>query len=153
MIRYTLSPTPEQVDAGGRIVETSGQLKKPLNLEKFRKSCVISAALNPDGEVVGIGTIKKRRGTVAESGFVAVRDDYRRQGIAARLSKLRIEEARRIGIQLLWARTKPHNKGAIASALQANFERFGQFKKPNDLLGEALDVSAVDVSGDAAIQD
>ncbi len=109
------------------MVDQSGQLKNPLKWKRFRKSRVIAVALNPDGEVVGVGTIKKGSGPVAESGFLAVREDFLRRGIAFRIVELRNEEAKRIGIELIWSKIKPDNVASIALVERHGYRLWGKF--------------------------
>ncbi len=129
MIHYTLSPTPEQVDVGARMVDESGQIKNPLKLKRFHKSRVIAIALNEDGEVVGVGAVKKGSGPVAEVCNLTVRTDHRRRGIAFRLLELRIEESKRLGIELLWSKAKPDNAASIALVRSHHFRDWGKFVK------------------------
>ena len=131
MIHYTLSPTPEQVKVGARMVDASGQLKNPLKLKRFQKSRVIAIALNDDDEVVGVGNVKKGSGSVAEVGFLAVRADYRRRGIALRLLELRIEESKRLGIELIFSKVKPDNAATLGLLQRLDFLNWGKFAKGN----------------------
>lgn len=133
MIRYTLSATPEQLAAAARLIDASGQLKRPLKVDRFLKSRVIAVALDEGGEILGVGVIKKTRKEsrhIAESGNLVVQERCRGQGIASRLMEIRIEEARRQGIELLYAKVRKSNAAPRGILQRAGFRLWGDFVKP-----------------------
>ena len=112
------------------MVDSSGQLKRPLKIRRFQKSRLIVVALNEESVVVGVSTIRKGTGVVAKMANLTVDERYRRQGIATRLTEIRIAEARNQQIELLFARIKKTNVASIGNLQKAGFKLWGSFVKP-----------------------
>src|SRR5690348_10530695 len=101
-ISYTTVLSNAQFDQAGDLIDAGEQLAEELDRSRLRRASVLVAALNSEGDVIGVGAVKERQGDVAETGYLVVHPDCRRQGIGQELTKRRLDEARRLGMALVY---------------------------------------------------
>ncbi|MBR6522754.1 MAG: ribosomal protein S18-alanine N-acetyltransferase [Oscillospiraceae bacterium] len=109
---------------------TADMIKSELN----NPSCLYLAAVDGDTLVGYIGVQ-----TVLDEGYinnVAVRPEYRRQGIAAALISLLVEQARAIGLAFLTLEVRENNAPAISLYEKLGFTTVGKrknyYEKPRE---------------------
>ena len=109
---------------------TADMIKSELN----NPSCLYLAAVDGDTLVGYIGVQ-----TVLDEGYinnVAVRPEYRRQGIAAALISLLVEQARAIGLAFLTLEVRENNAPAISLYEKLGFTTVGRrknyYEKPRE---------------------
>ena len=126
-VTYSSAPTEDQLEQAADLVDSGGQLAAKLDRTKFRRSSVLVVALDNGGTVVGAAAVKPRQGAIAETGYLIVRPDHRRQGIAEQLTERRIDEARRKGIALLFSNVRRDNEPSIGNLRKTKFQHWGDF--------------------------
>lgn len=109
---------------------TADMIKSELN----NPSCLYLAAVDGDTLVGYIGVQ-----TVLDEGYinnVAVRPEYRRQGIAAALISLLVEQARAIGLAFMTLEVRESNAPAISLYEKLGFTTVGRrknyYEKPRE---------------------
>lgn len=126
-ISYTSVLTEGQVNQAAELLDSERPLKtQPPRRKRLLLAPFKVAAINC-GEVVGIAAIKTVEGVVGEAGFLTVRSDFRRQGIASTLTRLRIEHARTMGLHLLCANARTTNAASKKLLLRSGYVYYGDF--------------------------
>ncbi|MGL4476351.1 MAG: GNAT family N-acetyltransferase [Shewanella sp.] len=99
----------------------------PLDHQGYCLSRAVIVALAPSGQLVGCAAIKQGEGDVAEMGYLVVHPDFRRQGIAQRLTQERVSRAKALGIKLLWATVRDENLASKANLNKAGWQFWHSF--------------------------
>jgi len=126
-IHYITPPTQDQLGAAARLIDST--LEHSLKLSRFQRAPVVVVALDATLKVVGVAAIRKVkvRANAAEIGYFAVDATYRRQGIATRLTQMVVSEARRLGIDLLYAWVEHANIASSDNLKKSGFRFFGNY--------------------------
>lgn len=124
---YSANPTPEQRTLAADLIDSGGQLADKLDRKKFGRAFVVVVALDETERVVGVAAVKERQRDVAEVGYLIVHPDFRRQGVAQELTRLRIETAKGKGLQLLFTNVRRDNVESIGNMRKAGFQFWGDF--------------------------
>ncbi|WP_342343040.1 GNAT family N-acetyltransferase [Shewanella salipaludis] len=109
------------------LVDSRDDNAHPLDHEAFFAARAIIVALNAARRVVGCAVIKAGAGEVAELGYLVVAPDYRRLGLATRLTAKRIQQAKTLGIKLLFATVREENNLSRANLVKAGFKLWGKY--------------------------
>ena len=80
----------------------------------------LALARDPDGRLVGCGTLRRIRPDAVEMKRMYVRPEARGTGLGKRLFEMRMEEARNMGCRAVYADTAKGNR-----AMLGIYERFG----------------------------
>lgn len=126
-LNYSANPTAAQRTEAADLIDSGGQLAEKLDRTKFARSCVVVVALEKIGRVVGVGAVKKRRGNIAEVGYLIVDPNFRRRHIAQELTRRRIEAAREAGLELLFTNIRSDNIESLGNLRKAGFIFWGDF--------------------------
>lgn len=126
-LHYITDPTAAQLDAAAQLINST--LKRPLRIGPFQRAPLFVLALSETSEVVGVAAIRKLKGNAAEIGYIAVDATYHRQGVATRLTQIVISEAKRRGIQLLYAWVEKPNVASSGNLKKSGFRFFGDYVK------------------------
>ena len=126
-ISYTSVLTQGQVNQAAELIDS----ERPLKTQPPRRQRLLIAPLRvaaiSDSQVVGIAAIKAVEGAAGEAGFLTVRSDFRRRGIASTLIRLRIEHAKAMGLHLLCANARTTNAASKTLLLRSGYEYYGDF--------------------------
>jgi L-amino acid N-acyltransferase YncA len=125
------TPSPQQLEAAAALVDAGGQRKRPVKRHRFRKARTVVLVLNDRGQVVGVTAVKKSESNVAEVGDAVLLPDYRPYGTAKRAFQILLQEVRKQGIDVLYAKVRPTNVAPIALLKRARFQFWGNYVKTN----------------------
>lgn len=121
------STLPQHFAAAADLIDSRDDNAYPLDRDAFFQARALVVAVNAQDELVGCAVIKAGRGVVGECGFLVVNKHYRRQGVATKLTQLRIDVARQMGIQLLYATVRAENIASRANLLKAGWQFWGNY--------------------------
>ncbi|MBV7317339.1 GNAT family N-acetyltransferase [Shewanella sp. NIFS-20-20] len=124
---YIETQDPELIRQAAALIDQRDDNAHPLDHDSFCRSRAVIVALKTDGSLVGCAAIKEGAGDVAEMGYLVVHPDYRRQGIAQRLTQERVRRARAVGVKLLWATVRDENQASKANLLKAGWTFWHSF--------------------------
>ena len=80
----------------------------------------LALARDPDGRLLGCGTLRRIRPDAVEMKRMFVRPEARGKGLGQRLFEMRIDEARKMGCRAVYADTAKGNRPMLSM-----YERFG----------------------------
>ncbi|MBO2604416.1 GNAT family N-acetyltransferase [Shewanella algae] len=126
-ITVSLAQSPDLIAAACALVDSRDDNAHPLDHQAFMASRAVIVAQNGTGELVGCAVIKAGRGDIAELGYLMVHPEYRRRGIAAALTRKRIQIAREMGIRLLFATVREENRASRDNLLKSGMQFWGNY--------------------------
>lgn len=125
-ITYTTSPNHQQLSGAASLINAGGQLVISLNAASLENNTIL-VVVAVDGErVIGTASIK----TGNEMGYLMVDPEYRRYGVARKLTEIRIEYARTHNLPLLYSSARKDNIASINNLRGMNFIHAGSKKSP-----------------------
>ena len=127
-ISFATHLTDSQINQAANLIDSVRPLRtQPSRRKRLQLAPFKVAAINQLGEVVGIAAIKVAEGVAGEAGFLTVRPDFRRQGIASTLTQLRVAHARAMGLHLLYANARRTNVASKNLLMRSGYEYYGDF--------------------------
>uniref|UniRef100_UPI000AF2BC64 GNAT family N-acetyltransferase n=1 Tax=Poseidonibacter lekithochrous TaxID=1904463 RepID=UPI000AF2BC64 len=89
--------------------------RQTKNWKSLTDSFLNVVAVNTKQEVIGMASIKgsETQSDYLELGYLFVSSDYRRMGIAAKFTQIRIDYAKKNGVKVLYAIVEPDNHASI----------------------------------------
>ncbi len=130
--RFSSSPSMVYLQAFAEALNENAHLPYKVSHRQIAAAPYCLVATTSAGEFVGACTIRQRHGVMAEIGFMLVKKEYRRQGLAQHMTRLRIAQAQQLGIKLLYARVRGNNIGSIENLRKAGFQSAGEFLSQKD---------------------
>ncbi len=127
-IEYMINPNPALLKQAEDLLDSRTNVKDLLDREAFSRSFVVVIAVH-DSRVIAVASIKGgNHPTAKELGYLMVSPDFRRLGIAAALTKLRMQYAEDNGLDLLYSVIKDANLPSIANMEKHGFQKFGLYR-------------------------
>ena len=125
LIRYESTLSERQlVEAAQPIDETRSKKTSPPRIARLKSAPFKVCAISNDGHVVGVAAIKSIIHRAGEAGFLVVRNDYRRRGIARRLFRVRRSFAVDAGLDMLYANCVKSNAVSRKLLLDSGYCHF-----------------------------
>lgn len=125
-IKYSTSPTEQQLEQAASLINNGGQLVISLNGNKLDDGTILVVVALDGDKVVGTASIKKGN----EIGYLMVDPSYRRYGIARQLTDIRINYAKSHNIPLIYSSIRKDNVASINNIKSMGFTHAGDKKSP-----------------------
>jgi len=130
---FTRSPSPQLITSFMNALNDNGHLPYSVSDENLLQAPYIQIAHTAEGEFVAGCTIKHYDGQLAEIGFMLVEKKYRQLGLGEYMTRLRINVARQLGIEMLYAKVRGKNISSMNNLSKAGFQSAGNFLSQKDL--------------------
>ncbi|HIF9061931.1 GNAT family N-acetyltransferase [Photobacterium damselae subsp. damselae] len=103
--------------------------RQTKNWKSLTDSFLNVVAVNTKQEVIGMASIKgsETQSDYLELGYLFVSSDYRRMGIAAKFTQIRIDYAKKNGVKVLYAIVEPDNHASINNLDKFGFKYYGTY--------------------------
>ncbi|KOR33440.1 hypothetical protein TI05_00920 [Achromatium sp. WMS3] len=130
-ISYLSEPNAQQIEAAADLLDRGKGEITPLPIDRirFRRSRKIFLAIDEaTKQVVGVGTLKDDPDDAVEIGYLRVEPAYRGQGIGYELVRIRIQEAYRLKLQLIYTNVKHDNQSSLVILSKFGFKYWGYYR-------------------------
>lgn len=131
-IRFTDRPSQGLIDNFVKTLNANGHLPYRVDRSQLNDVELLLIAYLEDGQIVAGCSIKNIQNGLAEIGYMLVHEHFRQLGIAAYMTRLRIEYAQRQGVKMLYAKVRGSNSNSMNNLLRAGFKFAGNYFSLND---------------------
>ena len=128
-IEIVVSNVAADFEAAADLIDKRDDNAHPLDRNLFYGAHTLVVARYHQ-QVIGCAVIKSISGLpqgVGECGFLVVSPQYRRIGIARRLTQKRLEVARQQGLHFLFATVRDENHASRANLLHSGWQFWGNY--------------------------
>jgi L-amino acid N-acyltransferase YncA len=126
-IHYVVKPNKDLLNQAMNLLDSRVNVAHLLDRDAFSRAFFIVVAVL-DGVVIGVATIKSSTTSAKELGFLMVDPNFRRMGIAEKLTLHRILYVRDQGVSLLYSVIKESNLASINNMKKQNFYFLGCYQ-------------------------
>ena len=130
-ITYHEANSFDDVLKAADLIDENGHRTLPVDRFSFLRLPLLVIAKH-GSRVVGAAAVSRLSSGALEIGFMTVHRDYRRQGIARKLTEMRILFARRNRCFAIYAMVRPDNKASWGNLKKIGFRRYGYYLHKED---------------------
>lgn len=130
---FTSSPSPQLINSFVSALNENGHLPYFVSCDDLLQAPYMHIAHTVEGQFVAGCTIKHCDGKLAEIGFMLVGKKYRQLGLGEYMTRLRINYAQQLGVEMLYAKVRGKNICSMNNLVKVGFQSAGNFLSQKDL--------------------